>query len=44
MKFTQSQSFTETEMDYALEICQAVMDAWQPTPENKMIINLLSVR
>jgi len=29
-------------MDYALEICEAVMDVWQPTPENKMIINLPS--
>ena len=36
------ESFTGTEMDYALEICEAVMDVWQPTPENKMIINLPS--
>ena len=33
------ESFTGTEMDYALEICEAVMDVWQPTSENKMIIN-----
>lgn len=36
------ESFTGTEMDYALEICEAVMDVWKPTPENKMIINLPS--
>ncbi|MCI6737700.1 MAG: 2-isopropylmalate synthase, partial [Intestinibacter sp.] len=36
------ESFTGTEMDYALEICEAVMDVWEPTPENKMIINLPS--
>lgn len=36
------ESFTGTEMDYALEICEAVMDVWQPTQENKMIINLPS--
>ena len=36
------ESFTGTEMDYALEICEAVMDVWQPTLENKMIINLPS--
>lgn len=36
------ESFTGTEMDYALEICEAVMDVWQPTSENKMIINLPS--
>ena len=36
------ESFTGTEMDYALEICEAVMDVWQPTKENKMIINLPS--
>lgn len=36
------ESFTGTEMDYALEICEAVMDVWQPTSENKIIINLPS--
>lgn len=36
------ESFTGTEMDYALEICEAVMNVWQPTYENKMIINLPS--
>ena len=36
------ESFTGTEMHYALEICEAVMDVWQPTSENKMIINLPS--
>jgi 2-isopropylmalate synthase len=34
------ESFTGTEMDYALEVCNAVIDVWQPTPENKVIINL----
>jgi len=36
------ESFTGTELDYAVEICEAVMDAWQPTPAHKMIINLPS--
>ena len=27
-------------MDYALEVCNAVLDIWQPTPEHKVIINL----
>lgn len=34
------ESFTGTEMDYALEICEAVVDVWQPTPEKQVIINL----
>jgi len=34
------ESFTNTEMDYAVEICDAVIDVWQPTPGNKTIINL----
>ncbi|MBP7177007.1 MAG: 2-isopropylmalate synthase [Thermoclostridium sp.] len=34
------ESFTGTEMDYALEICEAVLNVWQPTPERKAIINL----
>ncbi len=34
------ESFTQTELPYALEICEAVMDVWQPTPEKKTIINL----
>jgi 2-isopropylmalate synthase len=34
------ESFTGTEMDFAKEICEAVMDVWQPTPENKTILNL----
>ena len=36
------ESFTLTETDYALEVCNAVIDAWQPTPDKKMIINLPS--
>ena len=34
------ESFTGTELDYALEICEAVMDVWQPTAANPTIINL----
>ena len=34
------ESFTGTELGYALEVCEAVMDVWQPTQENKTIINL----
>jgi len=34
------ESFSGTEMEYALEVCNAVLDVWQPTPENKVIINL----
>lgn len=36
------ESFTGTELDYALEVCTAVQDVWGPTPENKMIFNLPS--
>jgi len=34
------ESFTGTELDYAVEVCDAVCDAWEPTPERKAIINL----
>ncbi|MCP5467290.1 MAG: 2-isopropylmalate synthase, partial [Sinobacteraceae bacterium] len=34
------ESFTGTELDYALEVSNAVMDVWQPTPEHKAILNL----
>lgn len=34
------ESFTGTELDYALEVCNAVQQTWQPTKDNKMIINL----
>lgn len=34
------ESFTGTELDYALEVCSAVQDIWEPTPENKLIFNL----
>lgn len=34
------ESFTGTEMEFALEICNTVLDIWQPTAENKVIINL----
>ncbi len=34
------ESFTGTEMDYAVEVCEAVLDVWQPTPAKPAIINL----
>ena len=34
------ESFTGTELDFALEICTAVSEIWQPTPQNKLILNL----
>ena len=34
------ESFHHTELDYALEICEAVADEWGPTREQKMIVNL----
>lgn len=34
------ESFSATEYDYALEVCNAVIDCWQPTKQNKIIINL----
>lgn len=34
------ESFTGTEMDFAAEICNAVIDVWQPTADKKAIINL----
>lgn len=34
------ESFTGTEPDYAVEICNAVIDIWKPTPDRKVIINL----
>ena len=34
------ESFTGTEPEYALEVCNAVLDVWQPTPERKAVINL----
>ncbi len=36
------ESFTGTELDFALEICEAVMDVWEPTPEKPVVINLPS--
>jgi 2-isopropylmalate synthase len=36
------ESFTGTELDYALEVIDAVVEAWGPTPERKMIVNLPS--
>lgn len=34
------ESFTGTEPEFARDICNAVIDIWQPTPDNKVIINL----
>ena len=34
------ESFTGTELDFAVEICEAVMDVWEPTPQKKIILNL----
>lgn len=34
------ESFHHTELDFALEICEAVAEEWGPTPERKMIVNL----
>ncbi|MEH6547049.1 MAG: 2-isopropylmalate synthase [Sneathiella sp.] len=34
------ESFTQTEMDYACEVCTAVMNIWKPTEDNKIIFNL----
>src|SRR5213079_3281867 len=36
------ESFTSTEMDFAVEICDCVFDVWEPTPERKAIVNLPS--
>lgn len=34
------ESFTGTEIEYSVEVCNAVVDVWQPTPANKIILNL----
>lgn len=34
------ESFSDTEVDYALEVCEAVMEVWEPTETNKIILNL----
>jgi 2-isopropylmalate synthase len=34
------ESFSDTEVDYALEVCEAVMEAWEPTEERPIILNL----
>ena len=34
------ESFTGTELDYALEVCEAVMDVWEPTSDNPVVLNL----
>jgi 2-isopropylmalate synthase len=34
------ESFTATELDYAVEVCDAVTQVWEPTPQRKVILNL----
>ena len=34
------ESFSDTEVDYALEVCEAVIEAWEPSEENPIILNL----
>jgi 2-isopropylmalate synthase len=34
------ESFTATELDFSVEMCDAVSAVWQPTPDHKMIVNL----
>jgi 2-isopropylmalate synthase len=34
------ESFSDTEIEYSLEVCEAVMEAWEPTEENPIILNL----
>ncbi len=34
------ESFSDTEVEFALEVCEAVQAIWKPTPENRMIMNL----
>ena len=34
------ESFSDTEVEYGLEVCEAVMDAWEPTEQNPIILNL----
>lgn len=36
------ESFSDTEEDFAIEVCEAVMEIWQPSPEHKIILNLPS--
>jgi len=34
------ESFSSTEIDFSIEVCNVVIDVWQPTPEHKIILNL----
>ncbi len=34
------ESYTGTELDYAIEVCEAVSDVWQPTPDRPVVLNL----
>src|SRR5438105_12212886 len=33
------ESFTGTELDYAVEVCEAVMDVWEPDPVRPVVLN-----
>jgi 2-isopropylmalate synthase len=37
---TRPESYTGTELDFAVEVCNAVNEVWQPTPDRKVIVNL----
>lgn len=34
------ESFSDTELEFSIEVCNAVSEVWEPTPENKIILNL----
>ena len=34
------ESFSSTEIDFSIDVCNAVINVWQPTPEHKIILNL----
>lgn len=34
------ESFSGTELDFSIEVCERVMDVWEPTPSDRMIVNL----
>ena len=40
MQLVFPESFSDTEVDYSLEVCEAVMNEWEPTVENLIILNL----
>ena len=38
------ESFSGTEVDYAVDVCNAVLDVWQPTKDKKVIIKIVTKR